>query len=219
LSGLDGGVGYKNESVAMNDDFELLRAYVERQSEPAFTELVERHKGLVYASALRQTGDPSLAEEITQAVFTVLARKAASLRRETVLSGWLFRATRFAAADALKRERRRIRREIEAMNRSDQNQPPDEAALAWREIAPVLDESLARLGETDRHALLLRFFERKTLTEVGAALGLSEEASRKRVDRALYKLRSSSFGAGSSCPQLRWQAHWPLTLLPPHPLP
>jgi DNA-directed RNA polymerase specialized sigma24 family protein len=69
----------------MKDDFDLLRAYVERQSEAAFTELVERHKAMVYASALRQTGDPSLAEEITQAVFIVLARKAASLKHGNVL--------------------------------------------------------------------------------------------------------------------------------------
>src|SRR5262245_61485517 len=130
----------------MNNDLELLRAYVERQSEAAFTELVERYKGFVYASALRQTGDPGLAEEITQAVFIVLARKAGSLQPGIILSGWLFRTTRFAAADALKRERRRIRRESEAMNSSDQNQPPNEVDLAWREIAPVLDESLAGLA-------------------------------------------------------------------------
>src|SRR5213593_4742432 len=110
----------------MKDDFELLDAYAGRGSESAFTEIVERHKGLVYASALRQTGDAGLAEEITQAVFIVLARKAATLKPETILSGWLFRATRFAAADALKRERRRVRREQEAMNGSAQDEPPDE---------------------------------------------------------------------------------------------
>ena len=173
----------------MKNDFELLRAYVDTASEAAFTELVERHKGLVYASALRQTGDPGLAEEITQAVFIVLARKAASLKPETIISGWLFRATGFAAADAFKRERRRLSRESEAMNESGPGQPPNEADLAWKEIAPVLDESLARLGEVDRNAVLLRFFEQKSLAEIGVALGLSEEASRKRVQRALEKLR------------------------------
>jgi RNA polymerase sigma factor (sigma-70 family) len=176
--------------AAMNSDAELLRAYVEHGSEAAFAAIVERHKGMVYASALRQTGDAGLAEEITQAVFVVLARKAATLKPGTILSGWLFRATRFATSDALKGERRRIRREHEAslMNPPDTG-PDDGSAALWQEIAPVLDESLARLGERDRHALLLRFFDQKNLAEVGLALGLSEDGARRRVQRALEKLR------------------------------
>ncbi len=174
----------------MNEDAELLRAYVESGSEAAFAALVERHKGLVYASALRQTGEASLAEEITQTVFIVLARKAGTLKPGTLLSGWLFRATRFAACDALKMERRRLRREHEAslMNPHDPD-PRSEEAVAWQEIAPVLDESLANLSEADRHALLLRFFEQRKLADVGQALGLSEDGARKRVERALEKLR------------------------------
>jgi RNA polymerase sigma factor (sigma-70 family) len=174
----------------MNDDAELLRAYVERADESAFAALVERHKGLVYASALRQTSDASLAEEITQAVFIILARKAATLRPGVILSGWLFRTTRFAASDALRGEQRRSHREHEAslMNSHDHEPHHDEAA-AWQEIAPVLDESLSRLNEADRHALLLRFFEQKKMADVGHALGLTEEGARKRVQRALEKLR------------------------------
>lgn len=175
----------------MNNDYQLLREYAESGSEPAFTQLVERHKNLVHASALRQTGDHGLAEEVTQAVFVVLARKAATLGPAVVLSGWLFRATRFAAADVLKRERRRRRREQEALAMNSDVPPPTQAQdeAAWQDIAPILDESLARLGESDRHALLLRFFERKNLAEVGRGLGLSEDAAGKRVHRALEKLR------------------------------
>jgi RNA polymerase sigma factor (sigma-70 family) len=174
----------------MNDDAELLRAYVERADESAFAALVERHKGLVYASALRQTSDASLAEEITQAVFIILARKAATLRPGVILSGWLFRTTRLAASDALRGEQRRSRREHEAslMNSND-HEPQSEEAAAWQEIAPVLDESLSRLNKADRHALLLRFFEQKKMADVGHALGLTEEGARKRVQRALEKLR------------------------------
>lgn len=180
----------EQEVVMNDDDTDLLRAYVERDAESAFTAIVERHKGLVYASALRQTRDAGLAEEITQVVFIILARKAATLKPGVILSGWLFRATRFAASDALKKERSRMLREHEAvlMSSSDIDLHSEEA-VAWQEIAPVLDESLSRLGEVDRHALLLRFFEQKKLVDVGRALGLSEEAARKRVQRALEKLR------------------------------
>jgi RNA polymerase sigma factor (sigma-70 family) len=174
----------------MSDDAELLRAYVESGSEAAFAQLVEHYKGLVYASALRQTGDAGLAEEITQAVFIVLARKAGTLKTGTILSGWLFRATCFAARDALKSERRRRHREHEAsfMN-VNETQPVSDNDALWNEIAPALDESLARLGDTDRHALLLRFFEQRKLADIGRALGLSEDGARKRVERALEKLR------------------------------
>jgi RNA polymerase sigma factor (sigma-70 family) len=179
------------QEVAMNDDdADLLRAYVERGAESVFAAIVERHKGLVYASALRQTRDAGLAEEITQVVFIILARKAATLKPGVILSGWLFRATRFAASDALRRERSRTIREHEAvLMKSSDIDPHSDEAVAWQEIAPVLDESLSRLAEPDRHALLLRFFEQKKLADVGRALGLSEEAARKRVQRALEKLR------------------------------
>lgn len=98
----------------MNDDMELVREYAARQSEPAFAALVERHINLVYSAALRQSGDAPLAEEITQAVFILLARKAETLRPDTRLSGWLYRTARYVAADALKSRRRRQHYEKEA---------------------------------------------------------------------------------------------------------
>src|ERR1039457_7179587 len=98
----------------MSDDMTLVREFAANQSEPAFATLVERHIALVHSAALRQVGDAHLAEEITQAVFIILARKAASLGTKTILSAWLYRTTRYAAADALKARRRRQAREQEA---------------------------------------------------------------------------------------------------------
>jgi RNA polymerase sigma factor (sigma-70 family) len=178
----------------MSDDMTLLREYAGCNSEEAFAALVSRHVNLVYSVALRQVRDPHLAEEITQAAFIILARKAKSLGPETILPGWLCRTARYVSANALTTQHRRQRREQEAFMESTLNsgcdapsQPADENV--WRQIAPLLDDALARLGQKDHDALVLRFFENKSLGEVGAAIGASEDTARMRVNRALEKLR------------------------------
>jgi RNA polymerase sigma factor (sigma-70 family) len=167
------------------DDLELLRDYATRRSEAAFAELVERPAPLVYSAALRQTDDAHLAEEITQTVFVILARKAGAISQKTILAGWLFRTTRHVVADALKMQIRRYRREQQAAQM--QTTAADESN--WEQIAPFLDSAVASLGEPDRNAVLLRFFENKSFAQIGAAMGINEEAARKRTTRATEKLR------------------------------
>ncbi len=179
-------------------DAELIQEYAQCQSETAFAELVNRHLGLVYGSALRQVQRQDVAEDVAQAVFLLLARKASAMRREVILSGWLFRTTRFLAARALRGEHRRQHREQEAavMNLQNQSSPLDDNL--WLEISPHLDDAVAALAEPDRRVVLLRFFERKPLREVGGQLGVSEEAAKKRVSRALDKMRAFLTGRGIS---------------------
>jgi RNA polymerase sigma factor (sigma-70 family) len=171
-----------------HDDMALVREYAAQRSEDAFAALVERHLGLVYSAAWRQVGDVHLAQEVAQAVFIILARKAGSLGEGTILPAWLYRATRFVAADALKMEQRRREREQEAYMQSAASS--DETASAWRQLEPLLDEAMADLPERDRAAVVLRYFEELPWREVASALRVTEDAAQKRVDRALEKLRS-----------------------------
>jgi|SRR5579862_2831710 len=170
-----------------NDDLSLLREYARSQSEPAFSELVARHVNLVYSVALRQVQNPHVAEEITQAVFIILSRKAGGLGDKVILPGWLCRTARFVSNRALREQSRRRHREEESHMQSLANEPA--ADKTWEDIAPLLDTAMHGLGQKDHDALVLRFFEKKNFVEVGAALGASESAAKMRVNRALEKLR------------------------------
>lgn len=174
-------------SQTMTDDEQLLRQYTEECSESAFGELVTRYIDLVYSAALRVVnGDAHFAQDVTQAVFMDLARKARSLPRGVVLAGWLHRHTCYTAATAIRTERRRRTREQTAM---EIRALDDNAESRWDRIAPYLDEGLNELNSSDRHALVLRFLKRQDFRAVGAALGISEDSAQKRVSRALEKLR------------------------------
>ena len=172
----------------MTDCRQLLDDYARHKSEPAFRELVSRYLNLVYSCALRLVdGDAHRAEDVVQVVFADLARKAGELAPKVMLGGWLHRHTCFVAANTMRRERRRQTREREAVDMNLLHD--DNPHLDFARLAPLLDETINELDDADRTAILLRFFEQKEFSAVGQLLGSSEEASRKRVSRALDKLR------------------------------
>ena len=174
-------------SIPDRTDGDLLAQFFRTHSEEVFGELVRRHIGLVHSVALRHTDNLHQAEEISQAVFIILAHKAGSLGPKTVLSGWLYHTARLTASNFRRSEFRRVRRDQEAfMQSTSEETQPDSA---WCELAPLLDQAMARLGAKDRDAVVLRYFENKTLLEVGAVLGVEERAAQKRVQRAVEKLR------------------------------
>ncbi len=173
----------------MNDqtDAQLLLAYAEHRSEPAFAELVRRHVDIVHSAVLRMVRDSHLAQDVTQGVFLALASNAAQLTDRPVLSGWLHRTAQNIAAQTVRTNvRRRVReQEAAAMNELLTAEPD----ALWEHIAPQLDTALGELSEADRDALLLRYFERKSASEMATTLGISDEAAQKRVNRAVERLR------------------------------
>jgi RNA polymerase sigma factor (sigma-70 family) len=185
------------------NDTQLLLDYIENKSQPAFAELVRRHINLVYGAARRQTGDPHLAEDVTQAVFIVLARRAATVRGGAVLPAWLLATTRHAAANARNAEFRRRRHETQAAlmqqtesGRTSSSSSSSETVVIDADLDdlderldPLLDAALDRLGRADRSAVAMRFLQGKSLREVGQSMGISEQAAQKRVSRAIEALR------------------------------
>ena len=178
-------------------DRDLVRSYASEGSETAFRALVGRHVGLVFATALRQVGDTGLAEEITQNVFVHLARKAPSLAGHETIAGWLHRSAILESKARFRSEMRRRRREEVAAALAEtelQGRDPSE------DLTPLLDEALLQLREADRLALVLRFLEERSLREVGNALGIDEDAARKRVSRALARVTEFFRNRGFALP-------------------
>ena len=174
-------------------DQQLIQQYVRRNSQAAFSQIVARHLNFVYTVCRRETGDAALADDVTQVVFLLLARKAPSLRAEASLSGWLFQTARFASKNARRREASRKTQEQAVAEQMSSS--PDKNAL-WDQIEPHLNAALAALTAKDREAVLLRFADGLSFPELSAALGTSEDAARMRLNRAVSRLRQSFAGAG-----------------------
>src|ERR1039458_6806185 len=190
--GFPGSVAIYLQTMA--SDLELLEAYARENSEESFAALVNRHLNLVHSAALRQVRSPQLAEEVAQSVFTDLSRNAAKLKPDTILTAWLYQVTRRTAINVVRREARRqlreqIATEMNTLNTDSLSRQSGTPADEWSQVEPMLDEAMATLDAADRTAVLLRYFENKSLREVGAALGTSDDAAQKRVSRAVERLR------------------------------
>ena len=176
------------QANADSDAF-LLRQYVRHESQAAFAALVRRYGRLVHATCLREVDDPLLAEDAAQVVFLLLARRAPSLLRMDSLAGWLFRAARFSARNALRHERRRKVHEQEViadMTQAHFNGPP---LPSWEHLEPVLNGAIAALRPHEQEVVLLRYLEGASWRETAARLGLAEDAAQKRGTRAVDKMR------------------------------
>jgi RNA polymerase sigma factor (sigma-70 family) len=176
-------------------DFELLRRYAHQRDEGAFAELVRRHVNLVFSAAMRRTHDRHLAEDVTQAVFVILARKASRVCvGGGAMSAWLLECVRYASANAIKMETRRRKHEESARLAANgagegacSANPTD--VLIWQEIAGQLDDAVLRLPALDRQAVLLRYFEDRPISQIAQALNVTEGAAKQRLSRAIDKLR------------------------------
>lgn len=177
-----------DEGVLRDADTRLLRQYVEAGSRAAFDALVRRHFNFVNSICLRCLGNRQLAEDATQMVFIILARKAGSLRSREFLPAWLFQTARLTSNNIRKREWRRSRYEGHATRESTRAITTTNAA-SWIDVEPVIDDMLARLKADERNALLLRFYDEEDYSAIAGSLGISEEAARMRVSRALRKIR------------------------------
>jgi len=172
----------------MADDAELLRRYALDRSQDAFAELVSRHLDFVYAVAYRRVGgDANIAQEVSQSVFLALAAKAAALADRPVLTGWLHTATRLEAIQTVRREQRRLQREQTAHSMLELNRD-SASADDWHRLRQVIDDAIGELNDRDREAVLMRFFEERPFSEIGARLRITEDGARLRLDRALDKL-------------------------------
>lgn len=166
-------------------DAELLQQFARDRSEQVFATLVSRHVDLFYSAALRQVRSPQLAQDVAQTVCIDLSRDADKLAPDTILTAWLYRVARRTAIDVVRSESRRQAREQIAVELANMNSPDTH----WTQIEPLLDEAMDTLYETDRSSILLRYFENKSLREVGQTLGTFDDAAQKRVSRAVERLR------------------------------
>ena len=169
-----------------HDAANWLKEYADNGCDNAFAKLFRAYGGMVYASALRRTSDPQLAEDVTQETFAMLARKAESLIEHTSLAGWLFSTTRWIAHDKMKLERRKQEKIMKLQREANDKGMP--ATEVIDDALPLLDEALDALKTADREIILWHYFERLPYAEIATRVGKSEATCRKQASRAIERL-------------------------------
>ncbi|MBW3653504.1 MAG: sigma-70 family RNA polymerase sigma factor, partial [Actinobacteria bacterium] len=182
----------------MDDDSALLKQFISTRDEQAFEALVRRYVDLVYSAARRQVRDDAAAQDVTQQVFVLLAEKANTVRDSQAIAGWLLVTTRYVALNAVRSEGRRRRHEREAAVMHEKRRTKNEPA--WEQVGPMLDEAVARLKTEDRDALALRYFQGRSVADVAATMGISQEAAQKLADEAASASASRVPPAGWDVP-------------------
>jgi RNA polymerase sigma factor (sigma-70 family) len=175
-------------------DYQLLTQYARSGSNEAFSVLSRRYARLVFSTCLRETGNPSLAEDASQGVFLLLSQKAGGIGRKTVLAGWLYNASRNISRNLVRQETRRARNEAAQLDAELTPERTDNPL--WDQIEEHLHGALSLLKPHDRDAILLRYVQDLPLADVGMRLGQSENAVRMRIARALEKVRGHLKKAG-----------------------
>ncbi|RYD36194.1 MAG: RNA polymerase sigma factor [Verrucomicrobiaceae bacterium] len=170
-------------------DGELLADWLSARRERSFRLLVERHAGMVHAAARRVAGDDGMAAEVSQAVFILLARRAALLCTRPSLAGWLHITAVMQAKNLMRKNRRewKKRQQLHAEMKTTSSQ---DGGDGWRELRPVIDEAIASLPEKDRETVLLHFYHAMSVGEMASRLGIATDAARKRLERATARLRA-----------------------------
>lgn len=165
------------------NDTQLMQRFIDAGDHAAFEELVKRYVNVAYSAAMICLGNEDLAQDACQATFLALAKKANKLPPDLNLGGWIFSTARNLSRNIQRSEIRRIRREQTYVDQMNTSNPSD-----WPALAPDIHDTLDRLKKPDRDAIILRFFQDKSLAEVGEALGLSTDAARMKINRALERM-------------------------------
>ena len=165
----------------MNDE-QLIKRFTSGSDDKAFGLLVERYINVAYAAAINYLGNEDLARDACQLTFVKFSKKAGKLSGKVQLGGWIHATARNMARNIQKAETRRRKREE---SYADELMRKPTSETDWAQLGPELHEALVLLKPADRDAVILRFFQNKNLAEVGTALGISADAARMRLNRAL----------------------------------
>ena len=168
-------------------DRQLLERFARAQDQDAFSILVKRYAGLVMGVCRRVLPQAQDAEDIFQAVFLVLARRAGSVRWNESIGGWIYEVSRRLALKARAGALRRSTRETGGLHLMNHAHPKEETST---ELCSALDEELSRLPEKLRTPLALVYLDGRAREQVALQLGYSERTLKRRLAQAKRLLRS-----------------------------